>query len=348
MKRRIPAFDLLRIVAACGIVAVHVCYSFPREGFLRAGQQLGGTFNAVFLLLSAMLYGLRKDEGRGESVFRFLGRRILRLGIPLWTFLIVFFATLFIFTDIRPAPAAILAEFAFLGWPIKIAGIGHLWFMTLILMCYTALPVFSRFPAVRNAAWKEAGLGVAAVCTAVWLDRRGFPAAQAPLYLFAFEWTWNHAEEILAFSMTATKSLATFAELATGTITLQVICAFAFQSGLWSRSHTGAYVLGLVSGLSWIALAAAASNAISFGSTSEGALSRGGRLCLGIYLVHNPFTRSPFPLHSWIPLPNFAVRWAAVLAVSIAAATLLELVSERIIGACVGRPRPHGRTSPST
>lgn len=55
MKRTL-AFDGIRAIAILGIVGCHICYAL---GAMAIGQYLGGTFNAVFFLLSAILLGLK-------------------------------------------------------------------------------------------------------------------------------------------------------------------------------------------------------------------------------------------------------------------------------------------------
>ncbi len=62
---RIPAFDGVRAVAILMIVTCHVCYG---AGAGTWGQFLGGTFNAVFFLLSAVLLGIVNKPETGGGV----------------------------------------------------------------------------------------------------------------------------------------------------------------------------------------------------------------------------------------------------------------------------------------
>lgn len=54
---RLESIDGVRAVAILAIVVCHVCYGFSGESVL--GQYLGGTFNYVFLFISAYLFGLK-------------------------------------------------------------------------------------------------------------------------------------------------------------------------------------------------------------------------------------------------------------------------------------------------
>lgn len=62
---RIPAFDGIRGVAVLMIVTCHVCYG---AGLGVWGQYLGGTFNTVFFLLSAILLGIVNKPENGGGV----------------------------------------------------------------------------------------------------------------------------------------------------------------------------------------------------------------------------------------------------------------------------------------
>lgn len=323
---RIVAFDVLRCIAICGIVAVHVCYSFHDETFQHAGQQLGGTFNAVFLLLSAILLG-RSKRLAGAPPRKFLSRRVLRIGTPLWVFLALFFAATATWTDVRIPMMKAAAEFAFLGWPIKLPGLGHLWFVTLILLCYGLVVFLERVPRLFDTAWKQAMSGMAAVITSLLFERHGIPAVQAPPYIFAFGVAWKHSREVLAvaegcLSRAGATTITTLAFVA-----LQTIGTIAFQAGLWNITQTGAYILGLIAGMAWILAAVVLLKRVHLPAGTAKIFSLVATVSFEIYLIHNPFTRTPFPLHKLFGLESFPVRYLAVLAVSLTLAVPLHAVS---------------------
>ena len=327
---RVVAFDALRCLAFCGIVGVHVCYSFPDATLRHAGQQLGTTFNAVFLVLSALLFGTRKWTA-ARSPMRFLFRRILRLAVPLWIFLAAFFAIIGFWTPIRLPPAKVAAEFAFLGWPVKLPGVGHLWFVTLISLCYLLIAILDRLPRLIDSVWKETFAGTTAIALSLFLDRHSIPAVQAPLYLFAFGFVWNHASEILPSFRRACSGPASLLFLTFAFLTVQFGCTAAFQSGLWERSQTGAYVLGFFSGLSWIGYFVAVLERHPLPRWLSRVLFLASSVSFEVYLVHNPLARGPFFLHELVPLATPVVRYPAVLAASIALAIPLHLGSEIVL-----------------
>lgn len=323
---RIAAFDVLRSIALFGIVAVHVCYSFPDNSFRRAGQQLGGTFNAVFLLLSALLTGLANKHIK-ESPARFLARRALRVGIPLWIFLVFFFVAAIAWTDTTIPAAKAAAEFAFLGWPVKLPGLGHLWFVTLILLCYALVFILDHNPALFDGARKEGFIFLATITTSLLFDQWNIPAVQAPLYLFFFGFIWKHATAIFSLakrSMTRTAS----AIIATAAfVTLQIGSAIAFQRGLWDKSQMGAYVLGLVAGMSWIIFVIGLLERASLPHIVTKLFSTIAIISYEAYLVHNPFTRIPFPIHKSLGLDSFPARYLFVLIVSLLLAGALHEIA---------------------
>lgn len=74
-------------------------------------------------------------------------------------------------------------HFAFLPWFDKLSGFGHLWFMTMIAICYVAVYGISLLK-INWGGYKwliYSILIVAAVCAQYFLDSKGLPG-----YLFAF------------------------------------------------------------------------------------------------------------------------------------------------------------------
>lgn len=68
--KRILAFDSIRAIAILGIVVCHLSYAI---GYSVLGEYLGGSFNMVFFVLSAILSGLSVEKVRidgtvGENI----------------------------------------------------------------------------------------------------------------------------------------------------------------------------------------------------------------------------------------------------------------------------------------
>ena len=123
---RIAVFDGIRAVAILGIVACHVCYAI---GWNVIGQYLGGTFNVIFFMLSAILLGLSVNKAKtgGDSLnyFSFIIKRIIRLESSLLPFLLSW-GIVFIITGTSFTVKAFLENVFMLGWFAKLPGLGHL------------------------------------------------------------------------------------------------------------------------------------------------------------------------------------------------------------------------------
>lgn len=126
--KRILEFDGIRAIAIIMIFACHICYGL--EANSPFGQYLGGTYNCVFFLVSSLLMGTKSVVPD-----RFFTKRVLRLGNSLWPFLLI---TLLVYTlfGIKTSWISWAANVFMLGWFFKIPGLGHLWFVTMIMACY--------------------------------------------------------------------------------------------------------------------------------------------------------------------------------------------------------------------
>mgnify|MGYP000036037762 FL=1 len=145
--RRIVGLDAIRAVAILLIVACHICYGV--NAMSPVGQYLGGTYNFVFFLLSAILLGLTRQHIGEEKVWIFFKKRIARLVPDLWLFLIVYIvicACLGISFLIK----TVVMNFLLLGWFYKLPGCGHLWFVTMIFSCYALFYFLSKRLSYNN------------------------------------------------------------------------------------------------------------------------------------------------------------------------------------------------------
>ena len=140
---RIIAFDYLRAMAIVGIIVCHFCYNFSETIWL--GHWCGSTFNALFLMMSGLLLGIAwNKKGRPAYGFVFLRHRFSRLSKVYYPFLVVMFAFCFAVGGYHIGIKDVVMHFLYLPWFDKLDGFGHLWFMTMIAICYLCIPVVSR------------------------------------------------------------------------------------------------------------------------------------------------------------------------------------------------------------
>lgn len=130
-------YDGIRAIAILSIVACHLCYGIDTMSPL--GQYLGGTFNFVFFMLSALLIGESINKCKisrgGVDRRKFLKKRILRIVPDLWIFLTVYLL-IRVISEQAVDYKAFAMNYAMLGWFKKLPYCGHLWFVTMIMFCY--------------------------------------------------------------------------------------------------------------------------------------------------------------------------------------------------------------------
>lgn len=63
--KRIVSFDYLRSISIVGIMMCHFCYNFSVAFWF--GSWCGGTFNALFIMMSALLLGMHWEKRADQS-----------------------------------------------------------------------------------------------------------------------------------------------------------------------------------------------------------------------------------------------------------------------------------------
>lgn len=135
---RDSTFDVARSVAIVIIVNCHFFLFGGCDGMGQIGGYLGGVGNFIFFAISAVLFGLRYEQ-KGASAFEtkpFMKKRLVRLFASLWPFLIAIL-TIYSFIGVEYNVVKAAMNFVGLGWFGKLPNIGHLWFVTMIIFCYT-------------------------------------------------------------------------------------------------------------------------------------------------------------------------------------------------------------------
>lgn len=194
---RIIAFDYLRAIAILGIVVCHFCFNFRATIWL-AGW-LGGTFNVLFLMMSALLLGLAwNKKGRPQYGLGFLKHRFGKLSRTYYPFLIMMFAFCFTVGGYSIGAKDVVMHFAYLPWFDKLDGFGHLWFMTMIAICYVGVVIVSRLKlAWGGQSWFVYSLVIlASIALMFLLGRRGLPGYMF-MYLSVFIISFIEAENIV-------------------------------------------------------------------------------------------------------------------------------------------------------
>lgn len=129
--------SIARVVGMFSIILCHLFNESLRFSFL--GQLFNvGVF--VFLFISALLYG-KKIIGNTKEWLLKRGKKIL---IPFYIFMIFLFVVRFILYGTLEWKSYAIYAFNIQGFVAGVTGAGHLWFLTLIMLCYLVTPILDK------------------------------------------------------------------------------------------------------------------------------------------------------------------------------------------------------------
>lgn len=137
------ALSIIRVLAMTLIVACHMTqyYGLRIAFLLNVGVQL-------FFFMSGFLYG---KLDMPESPFVFYKKRFLKVYLPyiLWTFIIVVVYSVFVLYHVTVKQ--IFFYLLALQWfTTPIEGLNHLWFLTVLMICYVVTPWVKRLLTKRS------------------------------------------------------------------------------------------------------------------------------------------------------------------------------------------------------
>ena len=152
-NKKLPYVSIARVFSMLMILGCHIIkyYTFiPGHDFL--GQVLNVGVE-VFLVISGYLYGAKRIDKAGRWLFA----RARRVWLPVLLFVVVDLACLSLISHIS-APAATVAVYAcnlqglsFIWYKFasilsidNVQNITHLWFTTVIMLCYILVPLCQR------------------------------------------------------------------------------------------------------------------------------------------------------------------------------------------------------------
>lgn len=143
---RDSAFDWMRSVSIMLIVLSHfLMFGGGGDSMIWLGHYLGDVFSIVFICISALLYGLKwaTNGNKPFHVTSFLTKRFVKIAASLYPYLLTLICLYACFSI--PIPIRkFVSNFLLLCWFDKIPTNGHLWFVTMIWICYCSLCLSSR------------------------------------------------------------------------------------------------------------------------------------------------------------------------------------------------------------
>lgn len=138
-ERESDALNFLRWTSTVAIVVCHILQGYKNDWcyVLNIGVQ-------VFFFLSGFLYGGKRIESAGK----FYRSRIIKLYVP---FVICVLAGVGLLWLFAPQPPSLRQVVLQLGLLSCIKGMGQMWFMTVLFICYLFLPFVDK--GVNSRPW---------------------------------------------------------------------------------------------------------------------------------------------------------------------------------------------------
>ena len=195
---KIVSFDYIRVISVIGIILCHCCFGIDGLDFL--GRFLGNTFNVIFLSLSAFLLGIQWKKRSYKAYNKdFLHKRIGKLTHTYYPFILIMFLFL-AYTGYNVSVKNVILHFSFLPWLNKLTGFGHLWFITMIVICYIGIYTISKLPLAFVKKCKQGGVAILllTIIPQLVMGKLGLPVSLFT-YLFFYLYIFLNAENFLKF-----------------------------------------------------------------------------------------------------------------------------------------------------
>lgn len=194
-NNRIIEFDYIRVISLMGILVCHSLLDswYPIEWL---GRLLGMTFNFLFLILSAFLFGTSwEKKGSKKYNLEFIKTRIKKLSKSYYPYLVILFVFLYISQDFFSI-RKIISHFIYLPWFDRIGGYGHLWFITMIVLCYIGCVIITRIPQCKLSGKTMALIFLVSICLDYLVTSKGLPGYIFP-YLIGYIAVFKYSSTIL-------------------------------------------------------------------------------------------------------------------------------------------------------
>lgn len=137
--------SVVRIISMFMILACHFCNEMQNK----IGNVLGQTFNVgvfIFIIISGYLYG-KKDIDKPIS---WIVKRIKKIMIPVWIWVMVV-NLIYVIKGMTISTTSVIAYiFDLQGWFGASNGLEHLWFLSVIMICYLLTPMLNKLKDIRE------------------------------------------------------------------------------------------------------------------------------------------------------------------------------------------------------
>lgn len=179
------AITYLRAMAA---VSIFICHILFISGFFKTSMWFN-TGVPIFFIISGFLMSQKQVVLDTAGVAKFYKSRIQKLYLPYAIYVSIVSAVLFLIRKPPDAAAFFLYLFGAAGFsPKSILGLGHLWFMSVLVICYLLTPFFQWGWEERNKKTRLAILWIVLIVQFIVFIWAGYPSYGVHIgcYTFAY------------------------------------------------------------------------------------------------------------------------------------------------------------------
>lgn len=309
-------FDFTRAYAVIIIVFCHIILYGNQDALYGVGKFLGYCGNVIFLAISSILFGLKLGAGGGDSfpsLVQFLKTRSIKIFSSLWPFLILI-NLIYSFCGVKYSLLKMFFNFIGLSWVAKIDGIGHLWFITMIFICYV---VFALLAHINNTKpWLR--WGWLTILLEFIIDAKGLPG-QLLVILFLCSWLFCNAQVFMDKVKDSKWKWLILFGIPLNILTLCLCCHTHFFCEITIKR-----LLSYMCGMFWLVVLLKIGSQVNKNRIIVFLSS----ISFEIYLIHHPLCGGPISLAHIV-----SGRWLQVLLIcflSIVIGWFLHLIGRRI------------------
>lgn len=140
MNNKDKSIQIIRIISMILIVVCHIA-SQSNISIIKMSAQFFSVGVFIFLFISGFLYGKKEIQ----DIKKFYKGRIIKVLLPIYIFIVI----LYIITFIKDKSIDVKYIFIYL-FNLQfilggMRGANHLWFITIIVMCYIVTPLISKY-----------------------------------------------------------------------------------------------------------------------------------------------------------------------------------------------------------
>lgn len=318
--KRIIAFDYIRIISITGIILCHFLYNYDSCRSL-AGW-LGNTFNTIFITLSAFLIGF-KWENKNRQVLKlsFFTNRIKKLSFTYYPYLLLMFLFIFFIEQQTPKIGDIVLHFSFFPILQRIPNWGHLWFISLIVLCYLSIYLYTKI--TTHIKINAAVVVLISIIALIIVQFCNFTPilSNCIVYICTYVLIFTNTRPLMAFieKQNSIQKVLIY-------LLLVAVCIILAHNKNFNKSNLHGLIIGVFSAILLFIVMfnlfnnKKANNFVCFIS----------EISFEIYLVHNIFTLSDYSLAKHIENPILAL--ICILTICITSGYCLKKISiERFI-----------------